>query len=77
MIIYKIYSRTSQYKTEFIPVPPTKTECCIIHHPPKLQKVFNGYAYETIKYVGDEQKALKYCCQHPDTYYEQIIVEDQ
>lgn len=76
MIIYKIYSRTSQYKTEFIPVPPTKTECRIIHHPPKPQRVFNGYVYETIKYVGDEQKALKYCCQHPDTYYEQITVED-
>lgn len=77
MIIYKIYSRTPQYKTEFIPVPPTETECRITYYPPKIQKKFDGYAYETIKYVGDEQKALKYCCQHPDTYYEQIIVEDQ
>ena len=77
MIMYKIYSRTPQYKTEFIPVPPTETKYRITHHPPKIQKVFDGYAYETIKYVSDEQKALKYCCQHPDTYYEQISVEDQ
>lgn len=56
MIIYKIYSRTPQYKTEFIPVPPTETKCRITYYPPKIQEVFNGYAYKTIKYVGDKQK---------------------
>ena len=76
MIIYKIYSRTPRYKTEFISVPPTETKYRIIYNLPKRQEVFNGYTYKTIKYVGDEQKALKYCCQHPDTYYEQITVED-